>query len=59
MTQPKDASDTPKPGDEVPPGTFHSGENVCRRCQGTGRIEARACPDCDGTGKVTTLVGEA
>jgi DnaJ-class molecular chaperone len=47
------------PGDEVAPGTPHSGENTCRRCGGTGKLDERPCPDCDGTGKVTTLVGDA
>jgi len=46
-------------GDEVPPGTAQSGENLCRTCKGSGRLAGRPCPDCDGTGKVTTLVGDA
>lgn len=45
--------------DAVPPGTPASGENICRRCKGTGKIEGEACPDCKGTGKVTTPVGGA
>lgn len=40
----------------VPPGTEGAGENVCRRCAGTGKIDGEACPDCKGTGKVTTPV---
>lgn len=48
-----------KPGDEVPSGAPQSGENVCRACQGTGKIKEEPCPDCDGTGLVTTLIGDA
>jgi len=48
-----------KPGDEVPPGTPQSGENLCRRCAGTGQLEGRPCSDCGGSGVVTTLVGDA
>ena len=51
--------DSKKPGDEVPPGTPQSGENVCWTCYGTGQFEDEPCPDCDGTGKVTTLIGDA
>ena len=47
-------SETPE---RVPPGTPGSGENVCRRCEGTGRVEGKPCPDCGGTGKVTTGIG--
>ena len=49
-----------RPGDEAPPGTPGTGENVCRRCGGTGRIEQGAtCPDCAGTGRVTSGIGGA
>lgn len=59
MAQDGTASETPE---EVPPGTPGSGENACRRCEGTGRLGllgARECPDCGGTGKVTTPIGGA
>ena len=52
-------TDRKKSGDEVAPGTAQSGENVCRRCKGTGRIEDEPCPDCGGSGKVVVLVGDA
>ncbi|GEP05347.1 hypothetical protein [Methylobacterium oxalidis] len=52
-----DGTDPQKPGDEAPPGTPGSGENLCRRCGGSGKIGAETCPDCSGTGKVTTGVG--
>ena len=47
------------PGDEVPPGTPQSGEQLCRRCHGSGEADGKPCPDCGGSGMVTTLVGEA
>ena len=52
-------SDPKSPGDEVPPGTPQSAENVCRSCGGTGKLDERPCPDCQGTGTVTALVGDA
>jgi len=47
------------PGDEAPAGTPGTGETVCRRCGGSGRLGATACPDCQGTGVVTAIVGGA
>lgn len=44
----------------VPPGTQGSGENVCRRCSGKGKLDnGSTCPDCNGTGKITTPIGGA
>jgi hypothetical protein len=40
------------PGDEAPPGTPGTGENICRACKGSGEINQKPCPDCGGTGKV-------
>jgi DnaJ-class molecular chaperone len=57
MQQPKDNEQ--KPGDEVAPGTAQSGENSCRRCSGSGRLDREACPECSGTGRVTVLIGDA
>jgi DnaJ-class molecular chaperone len=46
--------------EQVPPGTRGAGENLCRRCEGTGKLkDGSACPDCGGTGKVTTPIGGA
>lgn len=45
--------------DAVPPDTPFSGENICRRCEGSGRLASGPCPECGGTGKVTTPVGGA
>jgi DnaJ-class molecular chaperone len=47
------------PGDQAPPGTPGTGENVCPQCGGTGRLGASACPTCQGTGKVIAGIGGA
>ena len=42
------------PGDEAPPGTPGTGEDICPKCNGKGQIQSGGkCPDCGGTGKVT------
>ena len=45
------------PGDEAPPGTPGTGENLCPRCNGSGRIDGRPCPECDGTGRIVEGIG--
>ncbi|MFC0389451.1 hypothetical protein [Muricoccus vinaceus] len=40
------------PGDDAPPGTPGTGENVCPECQGSGRMSGAECPSCGGTGIV-------
>jgi DnaJ-class molecular chaperone len=45
------------PGDEAPAGAQGTGENVCRRCQGSGTVDGATCPVCDGSGKVIEGVG--
>lgn len=48
------------PGDEAPPGTRGTGEDICPRCNGSGKIEGSGqCPDCGGTGKVIRGIGGA
>ena len=48
------------PGDEAPPGSTQTGENVCDQCAGKGRqADGRRCENCGGTGKVITIVGDA
>jgi DnaJ-class molecular chaperone len=50
----------PRPADESRPGVPGAGENLCRRCEGKGRLpDGSACPDCDGTGIVITEIGGA
>ncbi len=45
------------PGDDAPPGTPGTGEDVCPACHGTGRIGGAPCQDCGGTGTVIEGVG--
>lgn len=47
------------PGDQAPPGTPGTGEDVCPRCGGSGQLGASACPDCGGSGKVNVGIGGA
>jgi hypothetical protein len=47
------------PGDEAPPGTPGTGEDLCRACGGSGQLNGSACPECEGTGKVTVGIGGA
>jgi hypothetical protein len=47
--KPKPRPET-RPGDEAPPGTPGTGENVCRACKGAGTIDDRPCAECGGSG---------
>ena len=47
------------PGDEAPPGTPSTGENVCPQCGGSGKAAGGTCPNCQGTGKVIVGIGGA
>lgn len=47
------------PGDEAPPGTEGTGEDVCPKCGGSGRIDDQECPHCGGTGKIIRGIGGA
>lgn len=48
------------PGDQAPPGSPQTGENVCPKCKGKGtRADGAQCENCGGTGKVIELVGDA
>ena len=47
------------PGDEAPPGTPGTGENLCPACNGSGTKEGQKCEQCDGTGKVIEGIGGA
>lgn len=47
------------PGDVAPAGTPGTGENLCPRCSGKGRIDGGECPVCNGSGKVIEGVGGA
>lgn len=47
------------PGDEAPPGTPSTGEDICRTCGGTGQLNGGPCPECEGTGKMIRGIGGA
>ena len=45
------------PGDEVPATAPGAGENLCRACGGSGRLQSgEVCATCGGTGKVIEAV---
>ncbi|MGN6375325.1 MAG: hypothetical protein ACTHMG_07195 [Sphingomonas sp.] len=45
------------PGDEAAPGTPGTGENVCPRCGGSGRVDGETCPVCAGSGTIVEGIG--
>jgi DnaJ-class molecular chaperone len=49
--------DEAAPGDDAPPGTAGTGENVCPVCGGAGRVDGQLCSNCEGTGIVTEGIG--
>lgn len=51
--------DDMRPGDEAPPGAPSAGENLCRNCGGSGKVDGADCPECEGTGMVEEAVGGA
>jgi DnaJ-class molecular chaperone len=57
--RPSGAQAPMSPGDEAPPGTPGTGEDVCPDCGGSGRRAGRECPTCQGPGKVTVGIGGA
>lgn len=46
-----------RPGDEARPGTPGTGEDLCPKCHGSGRLSGKACPNCAGTGRITEGIG--
>jgi len=44
------------PGDEAPPGTPGTGEDVCPDCAGSGRGDGGACQTCLGRGRVIKAI---
>ncbi len=32
------------------------GEDVCPRCEGSGRLDGQACPECGGDGRITVKI---
>ncbi len=51
--------DATNPGDEAPPGTPGTGEDLCPACHGSGRVEGKSCSNCGGSGKVIAGIGGA
>ena len=47
------------PGDEAPPGTAGTGEDICPKCHGSGKISGSDCENCGGTGRVVRAIGGA
>lgn len=47
------------PGDEAPPGTEGTGDDVWPRCAGSGQVDGKPCPECEGAGTVVRGVGGA
>jgi hypothetical protein len=56
MTE-QDSSMTP--GDEAPPGTEGTGENLCPDCSGSGQVDGQSCQTCGGSGRVVQGVSGA
>lgn len=61
MADTKDQKDSRRmnPGDEAPPGTSGTGEDVCPACHGSGKLNGAPCGNCGGTGKITRAIGGA
>jgi hypothetical protein len=50
----------PSPGDEAPPGTPGTGEDVCPECNGSGKAaRGGTCPSCQGSGRIVRGIGGA
>jgi hypothetical protein len=47
------------PGDEAPPGTPGTGEDVCPTCNSSGEVDGETCANCEGTGRIVTGIGGA
>jgi DnaJ-class molecular chaperone len=47
----------PNPGGQAEPDAIDVGQNVCRDCQGTGKMGAQDCLTCGGTGIVIEKIG--
>ena len=47
------------PGDQAPPGTPGTGEDVCPKCNSSGEVDGETCANCEGTGRIVTGIGGA
>ena len=54
-----EVADEMAPGDEAPPGTPGTGEDVCPACDGSGKVDGEACQNCDGSGRIVSGIGGA
>ncbi len=45
------------PGDEAPPGTPGTGEDICPACKGSGQQDDKECRNCGGTGRIVEGIG--
>jgi hypothetical protein len=64
MPQPRTPEPKPRPdidpGDEAAPGAPGTGEDICRACKGTGKLEGgKRCDACGGTGIIVEGIGGA
>lgn len=60
--EPRGTSNTPReqrlsPGDQARSRTPGTGENICRQCQGSGKVNDRECQNCGGSGRITEGIG--
>jgi hypothetical protein len=55
--RPTMAAEPMAPGDDAPPGTPGTGEDICPKCSGTGKLNDKPCPNCAGTGRIVEGVG--
>jgi DnaJ-class molecular chaperone len=54
----KEKSRRMNPGDEAPPGTPGTGEDICPQCNGKGKTaRGETCRNCGGTGKIVRGIG--
>lgn len=51
--------DSMNPGDDAPAGTPGTGEDICPKCHGTGKLGADRCGNCGGTGMIIEGIGGA
>jgi RecJ-like exonuclease len=47
------------PGDQAPPGTPGTGQDICPKCNGSGQLQQDDCEFCGGTGKIIRGIGGA
>jgi hypothetical protein len=47
------------PGDETPPDSPQTAEQICPDCGGSGRREEKPCDTCGGSGRVVRILGDA